>query len=176
MSDRNPQFKNYLNENINLITILGIFNGLSIYSSTLDDDSGGKYLLGFVFTLISVLILRELILDIPGDEGLALPILTFMFGLCAVWLFLIYMLFKNYTTVTNMIFALLAVIFFMYVASKVLQNYYLKKIRKKSPKLFNLLTLIIIICSIIIGTLVWFYVYEFIQSVFEFQPKRKITY
>ena len=76
---RNPQFKNYLNENINLITILGIFNGLSIYSSTLEDSSG-KYLLGFVFTLISILILRELILNIPKEEDLYLPIIAFMFG------------------------------------------------------------------------------------------------
>lgn len=52
MAQKKSQFVKFLNKNINLITILGIFNGLSIYSSSLEEESGA-YIVGFVFTFLS---------------------------------------------------------------------------------------------------------------------------
>ena len=172
---RNPQFKNYLNENINLITILGIFNGLSIYSSTLE-DSNGKYLLGFVFTLISIFILRELILNIPEKEDLHLPIITFMLGLSSVWIFLVYLLFKNYTTVTNIIFSLSTILLSLYLAVEISNSKYLKGFREKYPKWYGILNILIIVSAFVIGLFVFYYSLEIIQSLFGEIPKKKIKY
>ena len=175
MPNRNTQFKEYLNENVNLITILGIFNGLSVYSSTLDDDAG-KYILGFIFTVCSVMILRELILEVPKEQELHIPLISFVISLCGVWLFLVYSIFKNYTSSAGMLLSVIILGIAFYLLFKFDNRQSIRNLERKYPKMYELLFPIFLITTVLISIALWIYAWEFIQSFFELIPSKKIIY
>lgn len=178
MSKRNSQFGKYLNKNINLITILGIFNGLSIYSSSLEEESGA-YIVGFVFTFLSVLVIRELILQIPKKEGLELPLLSLLLGTVAVWLSLIYILFKKYSSASSMTTSLLFIGWAMYFVIDALKNKFFSKLKQTKPKVYNIVSVILFFATLIGALIIWGCFFEFVSNLttpnLPVNPK-KITY
>lgn len=163
MSKRNSQFGKYLNKNINLITILGIFNGLSIYSTTLEDNSG-SYVIGFVFSFLSVLVIRELILQIPKEEGLELPLISLVFGIVAVWFSLIYILFKKYNSASSMTATLLFVGWVMYLVIDALKNKFFSKLKQTKPKIYNIVSVILFFATLIGALIIWACFFEFVSD------------
>jgi hypothetical protein len=175
MSKSNLQFSKYLNKNVNLITILGIFNGLTLYGSTLD-DSNEAYIIGFVFTFLSVLIIRELVLKIPKKEKLEFPLLSFLVSIAIVWLSLIYFLFKKYIAASSMTALIMLVIGTMFMTFRLVNNNLLKRIKKSHPKLHTVISVVLVLSLFIAAIIFWSSILDFFYELFTPLIPKKIAY
>lgn len=175
MPKKDSQFSKYLNKNIDLITILGIFNGLTIYSSTLEESKGG-YVIGFVFTFLSVLIIRELILKIPKKEGLEFPLISFLFSISFVWLSLIHLLFSRYQSLSSMTALIMLTIGTLVISYNSIQKSFLKKIESSYPKLYSLLSVILMLAIFSASIIFWSHIVEFVSNLFTPVIPKKISY
>lgn len=175
MSKSNLQFSKYLNKNVNLITILGIFNGLTLYGSNLD-DSNEAYIIGFVFTFLSVLIIRELVLKIPKKEKLEFPLLSFLASIAIVWLSLIYFLFKKYTVASSMTALIMLVIGTMFMTFRLVNNNLLKRIKKSHPKLHTVFSVVLVLSFFLASIIFWSSILDFFNELFTPLIPKKIAY
>lgn len=89
-------FRDYINNNVNLLTVLGIFNALAIYSGSVKNYVISEYL-GFIFTAMSSAIVWLLLVEVHKSESKIINpgILLFKIGL-----FMLQFIFITMTAVT----------------------------------------------------------------------------
>jgi hypothetical protein len=149
--DGNTTIRNILDRNVNLLTVLGIFNGLAFYANTIEPKSIGIWL-SFFFLFHSIIVLWVILIDIPNKK---LSLFIFQSALLMCQLFMVGYLILSYSAiVVSLIFLGLFFLFFYLIALLLIKIMTLKiknfNIRKK---IFHFLLLLIPMLIAIIPSL-----------------------
>jgi hypothetical protein len=129
-------FREIFNRNVNLLTILGIFNALAIYSSSLVKKSIAMPL-SFIFSILSIVVLWVIIMDIPKYKEKNLKYEFLITSLILCQFLMVANIVMNYLDLIAGFFLL--VIFFLefYFISISLMKYVFVRFKKFDFKKFN---------------------------------------
>lgn len=173
--NKKSQLGEFLDTNINLITVLGIFNGLSIYSKSLADEYA-KYAFGFIFTFLSILIVFEIL---RGTKNISMeaPLLFLLLGLTVSSLFLAYLILKEYFYAGHLLLIFLLVgTNFSLMVNWFNNSIFLDKLENKSVMKANVFKTFIAILVLIITISIWLLFLKVTAELFQYYPKKKIAY
>jgi len=189
MDNNQPKFnfRDYIDKNVNLFTVVGIFNALAIYSTSLDENILSD-LLSFSFTMLSVALIFPLIRSLPDEESDSFDfyykevyVSLFRLGLIFIqFLLIVYVLKRFYPYILIVLFF----IFVMYMLSPVtryvtvpLIRYYKVDTKKRPYALnFQLLQLLGMIIALALAMLLTYLSSIFIELLISNPEIPKIKY
>jgi len=156
-------FREYLDKSANLITIFGVFNALSIYSTTIENKNVTGYLLPSFFLLSLVVWYELLSFAHESDDGSRkYSIYTYLLFIIEIHL-TIFFIYK-FTSLALLITTIVLLGVYIYLCGRFLSFILSKWLEKQSDKVDKIMSYVIIVLSLVFAFFILKLTSPYVQS------------